>query len=315
MQRALLTLLSIICLTISANAQYIGFASLFRPGARIGIQYMPSDVLENEGNFGYSQIRSTLIVPMGGGANLDLKKLSASAKQQFLTFNLGARQFQMGDLGLRYELGNASIGFTGMSASTKSGIWAYTIHAGAIQDFKNTNNTTPFAMAALLRIKVKGINRQNFFGGAIVYAGKRAIPIPLIGLRRKLAKKLHVTAIFPAQIDLTKKFSKRIRLSWLNAVNGFSSTVELNSPIQQGNALLAFSSFRSSLILQWKLSKSLRLFFEGGMNTFGQIQVFEEDRSNKLVSYNANFTPYAGLTARFNFGKSLLGSQLFGNDM
>ncbi|MGB0524398.1 MAG: DUF6268 family outer membrane beta-barrel protein [Flammeovirgaceae bacterium] len=307
-------LLGLLLTSYMCPAQYVGLTSLFRPGARVGVQYMPTDLVEKEVPFGYSQLRSTLIIPMGGAANLDLKKLKASARQQFLTFNFGARQYELGNQGTKREVGNFSLGFTGVSLSTNSGIWAYTVHAGILNDFA-IQEQQPFAMAAVMKIKIKGLNRQDFFGGGLIYAGKRLFPVPLIGIRRKLAKKLHITAIFPVQIDLSKKLSKRTRLSWLNTWNGFSTNMEYVTNGSPQNALFAFSALRSSLIFQWKLSNNLRLMLEGGMNTWSNVRVFDSNRDNEWVDADANFTPYVGVTARFNFGKSLVGSQLFGNDL
>lgn len=320
MQKQLQTLflgLTLCLFTTAIQAQYVGFTSLFRPGARVGVQYMPSDLLDETNQFGYSQIRTALIVPLSGGADLNLKKLRASAQQSFLNFNAGIRQYELNNLGIQRELGNFSLGLTGVKASVGigTGIWAYTVQAGFLQSLESSGGRAPFAMAALLKIKIKGLNRQNFFGGGLVYAGKRLLPIPLIGIRRKLAKKLHLTALFPVQLDITKKFSKSSRLSWLSAVNGFSSTLQPNAGAITQEALFSFSSFRSSFIYQLRASGNLKLFFEAGMNLFGQAQIYDSDRENKLFDYDAHFTPYAGITARFNFGKSILGSQMFGNDM
>jgi len=312
----LILMLTFTLLNATTQAQSVGFTSLFRPGARIGVQYMPTDLINEDNAFGYRQVRTTLIVPLGGGASLDLKKLKASAQQSFLTFNTGLRQYELETVGLQTEVANFSLGFTGMKASVGlgTGIWVYSVHAGFLQSLEETGKRTPFAMAALLKIKIKGVNRQNFFGGAVVYAGKQWFPIPLLGIRRKLAKKLHLTALFPVKLDISKKFSKTSRLSWLRTVNGFSAPLKGGVSNLQ-DQLFSFGSFRSSFIYQLRLSKSLRLLFEGGANLFGKVQLYDENRENKLLEYDAHFTPYAGITARFNFGKSLLGSQMFGNDM
>jgi len=292
-------------------AQDIGLSSFFRPGARVSALYLPEKDLGNGETLEMSQLRTSLIIPVGGKASFSLKDLEAKASQHFINVSAGFRQANWNVLPSESQIANFSVGFTGISGKLGSGIWFYTGQAGFLQDLDVNTEASPFAVLAAMKIKIKGLNKQNFYGLGVAYNGKRFLPIPLIGLRRKIADKTHITAIFPVQLDVTTKLSSKTQLSFLNTVNGFANQTEV-APNQE--RLMTFGGLRNSLILKYKISKGFSLWLEGGVFSFAQLQLFDTDRDQKFTQSEANFTPFASVTARINFGKALIGSQLFGND-
>ncbi|MFT5914173.1 MAG: hypothetical protein ACJAWV_000932 [Flammeovirgaceae bacterium] len=313
MNRISFFLLSLLLFFNSAEAQDVGFSSFFRPGMRLGAMYIPkSDVGKSE-TAEMLHVRSGFIIPLGGGASLNLKKLKVEAKQSFLNINIGYRKNDWSVLANSNQMTNFSIGYTGVKVGLGKGIWAYSGNVGFIRDI-NSESISPFALAGLLKIKVKGLNKQNFFGGAVAYNGKRPLIVPIIGWRRKIAKKTHLTALLPIQVDITTKLSKSVKLSFLNTVNGFANQTENNFLNQERNLLQTFGGLKHSLIFNWRVSKSVRFLLEGGSFSIANFQLFDEGRDNRLLKSEANFIPFASFSARINFGKSLIGSQLFGND-
>ena len=51
-----------------------------------------------------------------------------------------------------------------------------------------------------------------------------------------------------------------------------------------------------------------------GIYPFFQLSLTETNEKNKISKHNAFLAPYAGLTFRFNLGKFLFGSQMFGTN-
>lgn len=299
---------------VGAHAQSFGIASLFKPGARTSFTYLPDAAISDSQSVGFAQLGATAIVPLKGSFSIDIKKLKAEANQAFWTLGGAVREVRVTDAETRFVY-TFGTGVTGVRAGTGKGIWAYSANIGLIQDPGVRNTYQPFAAGGLLRIRIKGVHRQNFFGVGAAWNGRSFIPVPIWGIRRRIASNMHLSLLLPLQADITWKPAKKFELNLWNRLASFRSSFRF---VPEGgaaeNRMINYNSLQSSIVAQYKFSGRFKLLAEGGysyLRSFG----FETTGKDDIASYNPEAVPFARISARFNFGSSPLAAELFGNDL
>jgi hypothetical protein len=287
-----------------AQAQFIGASALFRPGLRLGAAYQPAT---DSAGLGMAQARMSLIVPIGGKTEFKLSELKASTAQHFLSMGASWRQIEGDMLPKAQQTPQFGLGIAGVKAGLLTGIVAYGAYAGVIN---HAQGNVFFAGAGAVKVQVKGLNKQNFYGFALIYGGKKVFPLPILGIRRKIADKTFVTVLLPAQIDVTRNLGKGSQLVAMASLDGFRTYI---SPQRMQNDLkLNFSRLKCGLTFNWRLNRNIRILAEGGINAWSQVQIEGERFSWKG---NPAPTPYANVGLRMNLGNSLISTQLFGMDL
>ncbi|MCC5946210.1 MAG: hypothetical protein JJT94_14865 [Bernardetiaceae bacterium] len=300
------------------EAQRIGTGFLFRPGVHAGAEFLPPTRLSDSTNFAMSRYYANFVVPIGGKVGLDIKNLSLTATQSFLTINAGVRRPQVDYLLDDALLYNLSLGITGVKAGLFKGVWFYTANVGFVQESSSLSELHPFGIAALAKVKVRGIHKHDIYGAAVLYQYRRFLPVPIFGLNRKLSKKVFMQLLLPVSTNFTYKFNKKFSVDWLTAIANFRTGVRTNPafalpPEAVMNPLnMNYTQIKSALIANIDLSKRVVLQVEGGLSFFRNLYLLEGN--NEYVRSTLPATPYLGASFRIDMGKSLIGSQLFGND-
>lgn len=312
--RVFLLCVAVLLSSAGAFAQTFGIASLFKPGARLSAVYQPDAAINDSLSVGFSKVGATAIVPLKGDVSFDIKKLKASASQAFWTIGGVAREVRFTGLQDRliYTFGT---GVTGVTAATGKGVWAYSVNIGLSQDVGVKSTYQPFGAAGLLRVKIKGVHRQNFYGVGAAWNGRTFIPVPIFGIRRQLAPKMHLSLLLPLQADITWKPHKSFELNLWNRISSFRSSF-LYQPEggMEEDRMLNYTSLQSSLLAQVKFSPKVKMLVEGGysyLRTLG----FETTGKDEIDAWSVDPAPYVRVSARVNFGSSPIASQLFGNDL
>jgi hypothetical protein len=303
----------------NSSAQNIDVPSLFKPGIRLGGLYMPGKSVNDSVKYGITKYRASAIIPLNGNVNLDLKELNISAHQSFLTINTGVSNTNFSLASTSNNLYNCSVNFLHIRASLSNGLWVYYASAGLENDLKKENTNFFTGIGGVARIYIKGINKINVLGLGIIYSNQ-LYPIPIIGIRRKVAKNTFFTALLPLEMDLSHKISKKFELDLAADVSSFNSGFfidKMNTHFpnyRNDNLIMSNNNIQTSLYVIYKAAKKLQIYAEGGVYPFTWLNLAKPNVHGSIAKYNYSLAPYVTLTLRYNIGKFLFGSQLFGSD-
>jgi hypothetical protein len=292
-----------------AEAQIPGLNAFFAPGMRAGVEVLPAS-----GSDSLTLQRAYLgfIFPLGGKTKLSLRELEASHKQSFLTLNTGVRRITSPLLHVPAErVGNLTVGFTQVYARLGKGILFYTVNGGLLQNTGTKPNF--FATAAFAKIKVKGLRKQNIYGFALAYSFGNVLPVPILGFNRKLGKKWDTHVLLPMSADISFKASKKLNFTAETSLKNFRTYLTLAQyPVfDRQNFQLFFP--QTVLHADWDFGKRTQLRLTAGCAYAGAVRTYEEKKllDSRLLSP----APIFSAQVKIDLGKSLLSSQLFGNDL
>jgi len=259
--------------TVSVFAQGLDISRFFRTGLNLRAEYIPDADLKDTtgGNIGFSRYNAQLIIPLKGKVEASWKKLDITAKQYFLTLNGGVRQVRNSKnlpLEPNHNLYTASFAVAGLHAGLRSKMWLYAFGGGITESNKTLNKMHPYATAAALRVKIKGLNHQKFYGLAAVYSNS-SIPFliaPVWGLNKKIADNTTLTLILPVQAQITYKFNSKSNISFLLTPGGYNGGVT-DTALTHSKVRLQYiySHIKSSLTWNWKPNKNVRISTEAGL--------------------------------------------------
>ncbi len=288
-------------------AQSFSLNSLFQTGFRASVWHTPPQ--NTPVQFGFSHAQVHLITPLGGKTELDLKNLDIRGHQTFLNVSAGLRLPNTELTENQRYLYNFSAGFTHLRAGLQNGIWLYSGTVGTVQDF-GLNKHTLFGTLALAKIRLRGLRKQDIFGLGVAYFNDRFLPFPILGLNRKLSENMDLRILLPVQVVLAYRLGKKVNLDLRINSQVFAATVLQSPSLANREANWRYNQLQAGLILGFKIASKTRLLFEGGTGFLSQLSV-----KNKLDSnYNFPLMPYFGVSLHTNFGKQLLGSQLFAQE-
>lgn len=318
--RSLIFLIAFFAQIVVAHSQSVDIPSLFKPGVRLGALYMPEFSVNDTVKYGMWRVRSTVIVPLNGNVQVDLKNLNLSAHQSFLTLNTGIRNTGFSPVKSGNSIYNFALGFTHVRASLANGFWIYHARIIADNDLVSRRNNFISGLAGGAKIYVKSLDKINIFGAGVVYSHPYVIPFPVVGLRRKINSKLTLTAVIPLELDLNLKLNDKVELEFKNALAALKTgfQVEEQNPhllnYRNDNLILSNYNLQSSLIVMFSVSKNMQLYAEGGVYPYLMLNLKQADNNKNIATYNHFFAPYFGITARYSLGEFRFGSQIFGTD-
>ena len=298
----------LLLLSIKTQAQ-LNFAlnQLFKPNVRLRYQVMANSNMGNDTlKLGYQQASIAGVLPLGGNVSASLQKLELKAHQSFLNVQLGARVVQFPFLQQSQNIGNATVGFTHLRGQVGKGVWAYTAQVGAIANQDNPSNLNPFAIVGLVKIRVKGLRKQNILGLGAGVNGGQFFVAPIIGWNRKLAKKWDIAILLPVQIGITYKHNKKLLFEWSNNFSAFAFRVSPN--------IARYSDARTSLETTWKVGKWAQLMLEVGGAYYQNVRLQNTDRTVEIGWFRAQklgFTPFASVGLRLQLEGGFMSSQIF----
>ncbi len=298
----------------SLQAQSFGMSRFFRTGMRLTSYYLPEMNLNDSTTFGIHTMNCAFVIPVGGNLNLNLRELNVKFQQTFLTTNFGMRFIQT-NLIDNQQLYNAALGITHVRASLKNGFWFYSANLGMIEDKNYLHKVHPYFLGAFAKIKVQGLRKHTIFGVALTYNSGVFLPVPILGINRKLAKKWDINVLLPVEIALIYHPSKRLDINTKLYFSTFDARTGNFMPrfnLSDQIATMTYREIRAGVRADYKISGKYRLFLEAGTVGFRNLQFAQNQELS--IEYTPNFSPYAQLSFHLDFGKSPIGSQLFGNE-
>ena len=330
MRKLLLLTSFIMANALIANGQILDIKSLFRPGVRVTMDWIPEQQWGDSSGFGVSHYRISTVIPLKTKVGVDLSKLklndlklkdvNVQASQRFLTINAGYRDVQISRVGENRKIWNATIGLTGIKATTKSGFWLWTANLGFVESME-TSSPNPFFVGGIVHARIKGVHKQNFLGLALTASRTSVIPLPIIGWRRKLMPKTHINIFLPVHLSIDRNLGKGTSIMWTNNFSAFTSFLapdqgrETFDGKQYSEVGLGYSGLRSGFAFKTKVAKGFKFMLAGGVTVFDRVYLFDTPRKS-LESHNRNFHPYATATLFYKLGKKGgLGSEIFGNEI
>lgn len=302
------------------HAQQIGLGFLFRPHVRLGMDYLPSKQINDSLRFQMNRYSLNAVVPLSGKIEASLQDLSLKASYHFLTFNTGFRTPNVEYASPHSRLYNASIGISGIRGALLKGAYFYTLNLGFVQEGRSLDQMHPFGIAAFAKLQIKGIYKHNIYGVALLYQYKRFLPVPLLGLNRKIAKNLTTQILLPAQATLSYKINRKLKIDWTTSLLSFRGGIIPNlswignqntNPTFQ-NPNLNYTHLRSGLMARYQIGSRWQLEAEGGYALFRNLYL--QDQNEQYFKHTVPATFYGGIALRMDLGKGVVSSKLFGND-
>lgn len=271
------------------RAQSFSLNSLFQPGLRTG-----SGLVASGGDtvgLGFGSVQVGGVAPVFGKLKLNIEDLEVSGHQTFFTATLGHR-FVWSALPGTPSLSHALLGATHLRAGLRSGIWLYTLNLGV---FGSGSRAIPLGFASAVRVQVRGLRKQNFFGLALVGVGGQVLPLPVLGLNRRLSRNWDLRMLVPTALTVARSMGSR-----------HSMEIKLSGQFFQIPAPQEVWRYRQlQFSAGWRIkSRIWRLSAEAGI-AFA--------RNLKIGSFDQDLAPapYASLVFNYNLGESKIGSQLF----
>ncbi|MCS7077868.1 MAG: DUF6268 family outer membrane beta-barrel protein [Bacteroidia bacterium] len=297
-----------------AYTQALDISRFFRTGLNIRAEYIPNaDLQDTTGSVSFTRYNAQLIMPLKGRIKASWRELDITAKQYFLTLNGGVRQIRNSKntpFEPYHNLYTASFAVAGLRAGLRSKMWLYAFGGGITESISTFNNLHPYATVAALRVKIKGLNHQKFYGLAAVYSNS-TIPFiiaPIWGINKKIFSKTTLTLILPVQAQLTYKFDRKNNLALLLTPGGYNGGVQdTNLTKNKIRLQYIYSHFKSAACWNWKPNSNVRLTLEAGLLWGRNIVLsYLPDRSKKdAIETRLKPSPvfslnvYASLTNKF----------------
>ncbi|MCS7028184.1 MAG: DUF6268 family outer membrane beta-barrel protein [Bacteroidia bacterium] len=259
-------------LNLLTYAQGIDISRFFRTGLNIRAEYIPSaELKDTTGKVGFNRYNAQLIIPLKGRIEASWKELDITVRQYFLTLNTGIRQVhntQNTPFEPQHNLYTASFAIAGLHAGLRSKMWLYAFGGGITESPSTFRNPKPYGTVAVLRVKIKGLYHQKFYGLAAVYSNS-SIPFliaPVWGMNKKILSNTTLTVILPVQAQVTYKLNSYHNLSLLITPGGYNGGVRDTILVKSKERLqYIYSHIKNSLIWNWKPNKHVRLSLEAGL--------------------------------------------------
>ncbi len=306
------------------SGQSLSLPFLFKTGYRVNYLYVPEQA-QNDVRYQMQQIQFQSMFSIKSKASLDLadfklSKMDVGFRQTFLSINGGVRFFDSNIITNPRTFANISLGITHISAGIRKGVWLYTGNIGTVQDVENTNEIRPFGIVGVANIQILGLKKQNIFGVAVAYTqAGRLLPIPIIGLNRRLSDKWDLNLFIPVNISFNYNRNRKTTLKFRinpqffqvnlnNTVPRFLPNVTNNIP--QNNAItLQNSQLEINTTLQYKYHKNLRLVAQIG-GVFGNQLSLQQDKK-VYEKFNFDIFPQFLVGVHFNLSDGWIGTQTF----
>jgi len=308
-----------VCLNLAGEAQaQFNFAlnQIFRPNVRVRYQYAPTMGWADSTRFGYQQMSVAGIIPLGGGVQAKLKELKLQANQTFLNIQVGARKADVSHLKHSELWSNASIGVTHVRGRLGRGVWVYSAQMGLLADADIPDRRNFFGVAAVAKLQIMGLRKQNIYGVALAFSRAGVFPVPIFGWNRKLAKKWDIAILLPVQVGVSYRVNKKCTLEWNNTF----STVAFPLDAQQLRYSLPdaqwgqYLDVRSSLELTQKLNKNWQIIGEIGVTPYRSLQ-WSDNKAKTIQKFNgAAIGGFVTLGIRYSLPKGWLSAQMFEAD-
>ncbi|TAG92672.1 MAG: hypothetical protein EAZ20_02355 [Bacteroidetes bacterium] len=302
------------------SGQSLNLPFLFKTGYRINYLYLPEQI-KNEVRYQMQQVQFQSMFSIKSKASLDLanfnfSKMDVGFRQTFLSINAGARFFDSNLTTNTKTFANISLGITHIRAGVRKGIWLYTGNIGTVQDIENTNEIRPFGIVGVANIQILGLKKQNIFGLAAAYTqAGRILPIPIIGLNRRLSSKWDLNLLLPVNIAFNYAWSNKKNLKFRINPQFFQVNLHnispnfLPNPLQNNPITLQSSQLEINTIFQYKYHKNLKFVVQAGGVFANQLSLQQDKKVYQ--KFNFDIFPQFLVGFHFNLADGWIGPQMF----
>jgi len=281
-----------------------GFAQRMEPAnGSIGISYtgLPAQSLKDtSGGFGYHALGISASVPLFGNRNKIVENLEQDGKLHFyqVAAHGGFETFRS-TIGFLKEQRNfyvTSAGLGGMFSSGKKSIILADASIGIASDGEVIKNDgVKYRFSGLFIVNHRHSASVMYqYGLVFTYAYGRPLPLPVLGIRKKISGTWTVSAILPVSLQFTGKCSKNMTIGFLirPAGNRFQLQNKNDFATTSSNVYLQLRQFELGASWQYRFAKQFSLGAEAGLLGGGKLK-FTEPEDRKTVLYAASTKPGA----------------------
>lgn len=286
-------------------SQILNVPQFFSPRGQLSTDYEETDQ--------FTALTSTagVLVPlrtsMGVTADLKgikgLKDLKEAVKINFsqLMGRLNYRKSIIEEQGIETQYDRYSIALTGVQYRKK---FRFLFYQGGM-NYHHTQDSEKdgYSFSGLVGwFQVMGLRDVIYYGGVGVYNGKNRLLMPLVGWQHKINSKYSFSLLFPSNVKLTYKMSRKVKLDAMT----YTHTLRNQMTWSDEEFRMHFFQFRSGAQVRWKVGKKVSLFTEIGMSYGSKKSIWNEAGDKFTESIDTR--PFAKVTLFYNFGKSLFNS-------
>jgi len=285
---------AILFVTVYAQAQSFNIVDvnqIFRPSINVQLdQTLPQKITDkSEGWLSLTQFKTSALIPVAGdlGMQVDIDWSRLRKPKEFFknpqkwvrpkgyqvlinpSFNYIKPSFSKrpntGGL-VQYDIGALVLHYT-----KGPGAAFYGLNLGVAENTGFPGKITLRYSLYAGHFKVKNLKTQIFYGAAIVPGPRNLpIPVPFVGLNKKLNKKWRFDMLLPVQIGMIYKYNKRLKQYFnvgFNAINSGFYNGDGYWPAESERVDWSLLQLRFKTTLKYKVSKKFYLQLHGGVNS------------------------------------------------
>jgi hypothetical protein len=304
--------LTVILLRIafSSYSQSFNAGFLFDPGLTLGTEFMPNSAVNDSVDFKLVKYKFQVTLPVKtkfGLPNLSFKdfsfkKVNAKASQLFVSANFSVHQPSFSSGNNFSKIYTGGLGVIAVSGNVKKNTWLY---GGNIYFSENkttiTRSPNPNLRGYLLKVNLKNSNLIYFYGASLTFNQGKYYPIPILGARIRLSKRLNTNLVFPIQLKLIYEVNKKTHIDLATNLDGINAISREGSSFKNINRTTNYQQLKSYFGINTKFGSHYKVFFETGYVSFREIRTINRD-------YTQTISPsfYFSFSINYHFGISVL---------
>ncbi|MFT3936996.1 MAG: DUF6268 family outer membrane beta-barrel protein [Chitinophagaceae bacterium] len=269
----------------------------------IGISYtgVPAQSFKDtSGGFGYHAFGININVPLFGNRSKIIEHMQQDGKPHFFQVSgrAGFETFRstIGFLKEQRNFYTASAGIGALFTAGKKNIIMADASLGIASDglvINSGDEKFRFAGAFIVNNRHSATTTYQY-GLVFTYAYGRPLPLPVLGIRKKISTNWTFSAILPVSLQFTDRLNKQMTVSFLvrPAGNRFQIQNKNDFPTNSSNVYLQLRQFELGANWQYRFAKQFSLGAEAGLLGGGKLK-FTEPEDRKTILYSANTKPGA----------------------
>jgi len=287
-----------IFILIVLSITFTGFSQKMNmTGGSIGLSYttLPTRPLKDTtGNFGYNGVNISVTMPLFGNRNKLLQQLAKKEKPHFYQTSAHA-SFESLNANIGWlpqtDIYNASAGIGAMFFNGKKNIIIADASLGVATDkliWQNGNVDYRFSGMFLVNyMKSSAVAYQ--YGIVLTYAFGKPLPLPVLGIRTKLAKTWSFSLMLPAMLQFSDKLNKDMGLTFAfrPAGNRFQIQNDHYFNTTSSAVYMQLRQFEFGGNYFYRFAKNFSLNAEAGMLTGGKLKFTEINDTKTILSESA----------------------------
>lgn len=281
-----------------------GFAQRMDPaGGSIGISYTGAPAQsfkDTSGGFGYHAFGINIHVPLFGNRNQVIENMEQDGKPHFyqVAGHAGFETFRstIGFIKEQRNFYTASAGLGGTFSGGKKNIILADASIGIASDGAVIkSNDVKYRFSGLFIVNHRHSATVMYqYGLVFTYAYGRPLPLPVLGIRKKISSTWAVSAILPVSLQFINKLNKDMSIGFLirPAGNRFQLQNKNDFATTSSNVFLQLRQFELGVSWQYRFARQFSLGAEAGLLGGGKLK-FTEPENRKLILYTASTKPGA----------------------